>query len=114
MAITSLKSIASAEVAYASSCGNGGYAVSLAVLSTAVSAAPGYVITLGQGMGAEAGPVDCQGRPTRTTFYAKAEPEIAGKSGTRSFATNSGNTVWEIPGAIAPAEPFAAPARPVQ
>jgi hypothetical protein len=37
-----------------------------------------------------------------------------GTSGTRSFAVNQGNVVWQLSAATAPTEPFGLPATPAQ
>jgi hypothetical protein len=73
----------------------------------------GY-FTLGNGAGAGAGPNDCNGTATTTAFYATAIPQTFGTTGGRSFATNAGNTIWQVSAAAAPTEPFGAPATPIQ
>ena len=130
-AIVSLKAVTSAQVAYSASCGQNGYATSFTVLGTpppgtteafisadlGLAAAPqksGYNFTLGPGAGAAPGPVDCNGTPTTSSFYASATPQTFGSTGSRSFATNAGNTIWQLNAAAAPAEPFGAPATPIQ
>jgi len=37
-----------------------------------------------------------------------------GTTGTRSFAVNVGNAIWQLTGGAAPGEPFGAPATPIQ
>ena len=130
-AIASLKVTTSAQVAYSAACGNGAYAASFVVLGTPpVSgghgfisadlgsvAAPqksGYNFTLGAGAGALAGPTDCNGTGTITRYFATGIPMTNGTTGTRSFAVNAGNTIWQLAGGVAPREPFGAPATPVQ
>ncbi len=130
-AMTSLRAITAAEVAYAASCGQNGYAVSLVVLGTpapgttagfvsrdlgsaAVPQKSGYTFTLGPGAGASVGPLDCNGTPTQTGYYATAVPQTFGSTGSRSFATNAENTVWQLNAAAAPTEPFGSPATPIQ
>lgn len=131
MAMNDLRAIAMAQTVFAAGCGRGGYAVSLSTLSTPApgdTAAPlapdfnaagasitrsQYVVTLAPGKDATDGPADCVGRPTKTAFYAKAEP-APGTSGTRSFAVSAAGAVWVRLGATAPAEPFAAPSTPVR
>ena len=126
----SLKAITTAEIMYASSCGQNGYAVSLIVLGTptpgstqaflsadlASVAAPqksGYNFNLGPGSGASAGPNDCNGTATQTAFYATAVPQTFGTTGGKSFATNTGNTIWEVSANAPPTEPFGPPANPI-
>ena len=130
-AIQSLDAIKKAEVMYAASCGNGGFATSLVVLGTpspgttegfvgadlGAVVAPiksSYVVTLTAGAGAAAAANDCNGTATQTAFYATAVPLTFGSSGGRSFATNGSNTTWQVNAAAAPTEPFGAPATPIQ
>jgi prepilin-type N-terminal cleavage/methylation domain-containing protein len=130
-AIASLKAVTVAQVAYSASCGNNGYATSFVVLGTpapgttegfisadlGMAAAPqksGYNFTLGPGTGAGPGPNDCNGTATQTTYYATAIPQAFSTSGTRSFATNASNTIWQVYANAAPTEPFAAPSTPIQ
>jgi type IV pilus assembly protein PilA len=130
-AIASLKVTTSSQVAYSSACGNGAYASGFIVLGTptvpgsegfismdlGASATPqksGYNFTLGAGAGSAAGPNDCNGAATITAYYGSAVPQTPGTTGTRAFAVNAGNTVWQLTGGVAPAEPFAAPATPIQ
>ncbi len=130
-ALASLQAINKAEMLYATSCGNGGFAASIAVLGTpppgtteaflsadlTQSASPvksGYVFTLTAGAGAAAGPNDCNGTATQTAYYANAVPQTFGSTGARSFATNQGQTVWQVNAPAAPPEPFTAPAVPIQ
>jgi type IV pilus assembly protein PilA len=130
-AIASLKVTTTSQVAYSASCGNGAYAASFVVLGTPpapggegfISAdlgsavAPqksGYNFTLGAGAGSAPGPNDCSGTATITAYYASAVPQTVGTTGTRSFAVNAGNTIWQVAGGVAPGEPFNAPATPIQ
>jgi len=130
-AVVSMKAMTVAQVAYSSQCGGGGFATSLPVLyappggagqgfisaDLGLSATPqkaGYNFAMVPGAGAGAGNTDCNGTATTTTFYATAIPVTFGTSGTRSFATNQENTVWQITGPAAPTEPFGAPATPIQ
>jgi len=133
-AIGSLKAVSSGQVAYSASCGQNGYASSFPILGTPapgttqgfISAdlgAPGgpvapkksgYNFTLGAGAGSGAGPNDCNGTATITAYLATGVPMTNGTTGTRSFAVNAGNTIWQLTGAAAPTEPFGAPATPIQ
>jgi type II secretory pathway pseudopilin PulG len=129
-AIASLRVTAAAQKAYNSTCGRGHYAASFLVLGTSgpagapafisddlgLSLTPtkaGYTYGLGPGAGAVPGPLDCNGTATRSTYYASAVPVSHGWTGTRSFAVNADSVIWEIAAAAAPAEPFAAPATPI-
>ncbi len=130
-AIASLKVTTSSEVAYSSACGNGGYASSYVVLGTppaggsvgfisadlGTSTTPqksGYNFALAGGAGSGAGPNDCNGTATVSGYYASAVPMSLNTTGTRSFAVNAGNTIWQLTGGTAPAEPFGAPATAIQ
>jgi len=130
-AIASLKVTTSSQVAYSASCGNGGYAATYIILGTplvagseafisadlGLSATPqksGYNFTMVAGAGAGAGPTDCNGTASVTGYYATATPFTYGSTGTRSFAVNQSNTVWQIVGPAAPTEPFGPPATTLQ
>jgi type IV pilus assembly protein PilA len=75
----------------------------------------GYIFTVGAGAGNAAGPNDCNGVATGTTFYASAVPQTAGTSGIRGFATNTASAIWQNADGTgaAPTEPFGAPATPL-
>jgi prepilin-type N-terminal cleavage/methylation domain-containing protein len=130
-AIGSLKLTTTAQVAYSAVCGNGGYAATYTVLGTpppggekgfvqgdlGATVAPqkdGYNFTLGPGARSLAGPYDCNGTGTITTYYAAGMPMTTGTTGTRSFAVNQANVIWQLTGGTPPREPFGAPATPIQ
>ena len=71
----------------------------------------GYNFTLSAGAGAAAGPKDCNGTATVTAYLATARPNT---TGTRSFAVNASNAIWQLVGGTPPREPFGAPATPIQ
>ncbi len=121
-AIASLGVTRSSQVAYSASCGNGGYAPSYTVLGTPVVAGSeafisadrglsntpaksGYDFAMTNSTGAGAGPTNCLAGVTISAYYASAEPQTHGTTGTRSFAVNAGNTIWQNTSATAPAEP---------
>ena len=123
-AIASLKVTTSSQVAYTASCGNGGYAATFVILGTPIvagseafisadlgrSATPqksGYNFTMGAGAAA-AGPADCLARATNAGYYATALPQTFGTTGTRAFAVNAGNTIWQNTANLVPPEPFVA------
>jgi type IV pilus assembly protein PilA len=129
-AIASLRTTTSSQVAYSASCGNGAYAASFVILGTppvgttqafisadlGQSATPqksGYNFALTD-TGASPGPNDCNGTATATAYYSKAEPMTFGTTGTRAFAVDAGNTIWQNNTATAPTTPFGAPATPIQ
>jgi len=124
-AIASLKVTTSSQVAYSSACGSGGYAATFVALaatpvagsegfisadlgSSATPQKSGYNLTLTGGSGSSAGPSDCNGTATITSYYATAVPMTLGRTGSRSFAVNTGNTVWQLVGGAAPTEPLQA------
>jgi prepilin-type N-terminal cleavage/methylation domain-containing protein len=130
-AIASLKVTTSSQVAYSASCGGGGFAATYVVLGAApggtgqgfISAdlgttpAPqksGYSFTMGAGAGSTAGPTDCNGTASITAYLATAVPQTFGTTGTRAFAVNANNTIWQVQAAAAPTEPFGAPATTIQ
>ena len=125
-AIGSLRAINSGEVAYSAACGQNGYASAFATLGvpppggTQAFLSPdltgavnplksGFTYALAAGAGSAAGPNDCNGTPTVTTYYASAIPTTPGATGNRAFATNAAGTIWQnvaAAGAAAPTEPF--------
>ena len=132
-AIGSLRAIVSGEIAYSSACGNNGYAVLFATLGVAppggsqaflspdltgavIPQKSGYNYELAAGANAAAGPNDCNGTATQSTFYSTAEPVTFGTTGNRSFATNTAGTIWQDSTNAAPPEPFttAGTIRPIQ
>ena len=129
-AIGSLRALVSGEIAYSSACGNNGYAIAFTTLGVPppggsqaflspdmAVAAPqksGFSYTLAAGAGAAAGANDCNGTATQTAYYGTAVPTTFGTTGNRSFAVNTAGTIWQNTTNAAPAEPFAAPATPIQ
>ena len=126
-AIASLKVTTSSQVAYSASWGNGGYASSYAILGTPPTGTTeafisqdlghagavlksGYTFALAAGAGSVAGPADGAGTATITAWLATALPQTFGTTGTRGFAVNAGNTIWQDTTGAAPAEPFTASA----
>jgi len=130
-AIASLRVTTSSQVAYSAVCGNGAYAATYVVLGTgpvpgtagfisqdlgavAQPQKTGYNFDLVAGAGSAPGPNDCNGTGTITAYYATAVPMATGTTGTRSFAVNLGNAIWQLIGGSAPTEPFGLPATPIQ
>jgi prepilin-type N-terminal cleavage/methylation domain-containing protein len=129
-ASTSLQAVGKSEVLYSTACGNGGYAVALTTLgvpapgtnepwlsadmtSAALVTKSGYGFGLAAGAGAAAGPNDCNGQATQTSYYGTATPATFGSTGRKSYATNTGMTVWYVNAAAPPTEPFGPPALPM-
>ena len=130
-AIGSLKTINTAQIAYASACGGGNFAPSLLVLGhkppgyrqsfidDELAGSPtvqhsGYNVNIHDGVGASIGRVDCNGMPTTTNYYASAVPVVMGRTGTRAFATSQRAGIYFQEGLISPPEPFGPPSRLVQ
>ena len=134
-AIASLHVTRDAQVSFSATWGSGGYAPSYLKLGTPPPgsteafispdlghAAPiiktGYTFTLGPGTGSVAGPNDGAGAPTITAWLATGVPQTAGTTGTRGFAVNASNTIWQDTSGTgaAPVEPFTASAtiNPIQ
>ena len=119
-AIGSLRAIASAQSTYAA--GNGGYARSLAALSTPCpgqsagfispdfsndpTVKSGYEIRLEPVPPAAASRSDCHGQPTASAYYATAVPVSRGAADTRAFAVDQNQVIWYSVTGVAPAPPF--------
>ncbi len=126
----SLRATMSAQVSFAASCGNGGYAASYETLglpdptdrepfispdlgNSEHPEKSGYRFSIHAGLGSTPGPVDCHGRPTVTEWYASATPISSSPFGDLAFATNTSNRLWQREGMEPPSEPFDFPAYPV-
>lgn len=119
-AVASLRVVVTAQFDYHGL--NRGYAADLADLATRCPASSsaflssdlntngvtksGFTYTLAPGAGAQAGPVDCNGTVTQSTFYATATPVTVGRSGNRAFATNAVGAIWQDTTGVPPPEPF--------
>ncbi len=111
-AIGSLRAVNSAEASYASSCGQGSYAGTLADLgkppqagtegfisadlTTDPSSKSGYVIRLTAGAAAPSGITGCNSPGALAqTYFVAAEPLVASSTGNRCFGTNQGGTIYQ-------------------
>jgi prepilin-type N-terminal cleavage/methylation domain-containing protein len=130
-AIGSLRAINRAEASYSAAAGNGGYAITLAVLAAACpgssqgfispdlktdpSTKSGYTITLATA-GAAAGPADCNAAPTEVNYYGTALPVTIGTTGNRGFSTAAAGTIFFAANGTPPnlATTLAATATPIQ
>ena len=128
-AIASLRVVATSQKLYATSCGGGAYATTFIVLGTPPGGGQafispdlgsamnpiksGYNFKLAAGAGSGPGPMDCFGQPTNSAYYASATP-LATNTGSRAFAVNANSALWQMMGAVAPTEPFGAPATPIR
>ncbi len=123
--IGSIRTIGSAEATYASSCGGGGYAITMAALglpptaggpafvstdlagaTAAASAKSGYFFAIQNGpTGANVVTAanTCNGAATAssTEFFATAAPASAGSTGTRFFATDHSGMIRQDSAALA-------------
>jgi type IV pilus assembly protein PilA len=120
-AIGSTRAMVSAEADYWGL--NRGYATSLGALSAlctgmtvpfispdlasngVVKSGYAFNITIGNGT---AGPNDCNGTATGTSFYATAVPVTLGSTGQRAFASDIGSAIWQNTLGTAPPQPFTA------
>jgi type IV pilus assembly protein PilA len=136
-AIGSLRAINSGEASYSSSCGNGGYAVSLADLfkpptgggagfispdlnpgSAATVLKSGYTVELASGVGAVAlaAGTFCNNPATTPAsgYGASASPQTPGGTGTRYFGTDTRGTIFQDTTAAFNAAAIPSVATPVQ
>jgi type IV pilus assembly protein PilA len=111
-AIGSLRAVNSAEASYASSCGQGSYAGTLADLgkppsagtegfisvdlSTDPSNKSGYVVSMTAGSAAPSGVTGCNSPGSLVqTYFVGADPQVASSTGDRCFGTNQGGTIYQ-------------------
>jgi type IV pilus assembly protein PilA len=131
-AISSMRTITSAQIAYSTSCGRGGFAAILPTLGVPPPGSPlpylppdltasptiqksGYRIQIAPSATSIVSLADCNGTPTETGYYASGVPLTFGTSGSRSFAIATPmTTIWQVYAAAPPMEPFGAPAMPLQ
>ena len=115
-AIGSVRAISSAEVTYASSCGGGGYAQSLADLAKAPAGGVGFISPdLNANAVVKSGYTFSLAAPTDTvivmvaantcntsaanalsSFYSHSEPVTVGSTGQRSFASDHRGTIYQL------------------
>jgi type IV pilus assembly protein PilA len=116
-AIASLRTINTAQSAYAGAAATGQYAPQLSVLtqpcpgasqgflSSEFAADPssksGYSIDLDSDE-SPAGPPDCNGVVTRQGYYVAGVPISSGRTGLRSFATSQNGVIYFNPGGTPP------------
>ena len=120
-AIGSMRAINSAQAAFSSSAGQGGYADNLSDLAQAYcpgatqgflsadldtngAIKSGYAVTLEAAAAAVPGPADCATNATVTAYFAHAEPLTFGTTGSRNFATMADGTIYFtlVDGALPP------------
>jgi len=119
-AIGSLRAINSAEAAYSSATGGGGYAILLATLAAPCpgstqgfispdlkldpSVKSGYTVTVADSTGAANVALDCNTKQSRSGYYATAVPVGIGTTGQRGFSTSAAGTIYFDAAGAAPAE----------
>ncbi len=120
-AIGSLRAVNSAEASYSSAAGQGGYAITLVVLSTGCqgstqgfispdlaldpSIKSGYTITLADSTASPADVADdCNGVKSRSGYYVTAVPLQVGGTGQRAFSAAAAGTIYFDATGAAPAE----------
>jgi prepilin-type N-terminal cleavage/methylation domain-containing protein len=130
-AIGTMRTIISGQISYSATCGGGNFGANFGALgpqplspqpflppdltSAATIQKSGYTFTMGPALTSVAAASDCNGNPTETGYYATAIPSLFGTTGGRSFGTNSAaDAIWQVFDPLAPSEPFAAPATPIQ
>jgi type IV pilus assembly protein PilA len=112
-AIGTLRALNSGQSAFRSTCGSGFFSAAVASLVSGDYLSPdanlspksGFTFALNPGLGDVAGPADCTGGATGTTYYFAAAP-VSTTTGRRGFATNQNATVWQDVTGAAPNEPF--------
>jgi prepilin-type N-terminal cleavage/methylation domain-containing protein len=111
-AIGSMRAINSAEAAYSSAAGGGGFAVTLEDLVKGCGAGSqgfispdlgtsdvvksGYKVNLKAGTTPAAAAIakDCNGKDSMSSYYATATPVTVGSTGQRSFMTTPAGTIF--------------------
>jgi len=118
-AIASLRALNSAETAYATVAGRGGYATLLSVLAapcpgsqvpfispdlgTDPSNKSGYTVSLLIAAGSTPGFADCNGATTATAYYSTAVPQYS-TTGRRAFASNGNGSIFYDGSGVPPTE----------
>ena len=110
-AIGSVRAINSSQATFAASCGGGGYAATLTVLSTPVTSGgvtfvspdiatngvvkSGYVVNVASTGTAITGVTSCNGGSSvYPNFLAEAHPQTIGSTGQRSFGSDARGTIY--------------------
>ena len=122
-ALATMRSVHTATLSYALSCGVGLWAANFQALAdpsgsngflpsdlTAVASPTksGYTYTLQPGPLGLGGMADCNGNAVALDYYVTAVPLDFGNTGSRAFASNEGHVIWQDTTGIAPVEPFTA------
>jgi type IV pilus assembly protein PilA len=121
-AIGTSRAVIQGQAVFASVCGAGFYAESLAQLTPDQFVGPelvsgvksGYDIALTFSAASVAGLDDCNGIPTTSEYYWTATPQSL-STGTRSFAGNAVGTIWQDITGVVIVEPIGTgPEVPIQ
>jgi prepilin-type N-terminal cleavage/methylation domain-containing protein len=122
-AISSMRTVNTAQVSYANSAANGGYATSLLILATPCPGGTGFISPdldpslpgatpvgasgllksgyeidlIAAGVGTT---TDCNGSPAMTDYVATALPRTVGATGERGFNTNAAGTIFFDPAGL--------------
>jgi prepilin-type N-terminal cleavage/methylation domain-containing protein len=120
--IGTIRTIHTAQLTYALSCGVGLYAPNFPALGEGPGAPAflppdltrsltptkaHYKYTLEEGVFSEPGPTDCNGVTTTTEYYTTAIPDLLGQNGNRVFASNQAHVIWQDDATgVPPPEPF--------
>jgi prepilin-type N-terminal cleavage/methylation domain-containing protein len=119
--IGTLRTVHTAQLTYALSCGVGLYAPNFQALGdgpggpgflppdmtrTLTPTKANYNYTMEEGVFSEPGPLDCNGVVTTTEYYATAKPNRPGQNGDRAFASNQAHVIWQDATGVPPVEPF--------
>jgi type II secretory pathway pseudopilin PulG len=121
-AFGTVRSIHTAQLTYALTCGYGNYASQFTDLGPygglgylppdlTAAVAPlksGYNYVLQPGPSGASGLTDCNGNATALDYYVAAEPASIGGTGRRAFASNQAHMIWQDLTGVAPVEPFTA------
>ena len=121
-AFSTVRSIHTAQLTYALTCGYGNYASQFTDLgnpngdgylptdltATVTPLKSGYNYTLQPGPNGPSGFTDCNGNATSLDYYVAAEPASIGGTGRRAFASNQAHVIWQDLMGVAPVEPFTA------
>jgi type IV pilus assembly protein PilA len=113
-----VRTVHTAQLTYALTCGKGLYAESFKALGGANAFLPpdmtnnatplktGYRFTLQPGPGGVTAFTDCNGAAIAVDYYITAEPIRVGETGSRGFASNQAHLIWQDTTGAAPVEPF--------
>jgi prepilin-type N-terminal cleavage/methylation domain-containing protein len=117
-----IRTIHTAQLTYALTCGQGNYASAFPDLANGgtdpflppdLTSSPtpfksGYNYALQPGPVGQSGAADCNGNVTSFDYYVSTAPVAIGETGRRAFASNQAHVIWQDILGVAPVEPFTA------